>query len=69
MTMPVMGGEAAFRELAAIDPEVQVILSTGYTEQDAVNELGELRPLAFLLKPYRLQQFVDALSRVDPDET
>lgn len=36
MTMPIMSGEETFRELKRMNPEIPVILSSGYKEVEAV---------------------------------
>ena len=36
LTMPVMGGEEAFDLLRAIQPNVPILLASGYDETDAV---------------------------------
>jgi CheY-like chemotaxis protein len=64
LSMPVMGGEAALRELLAIDPAVKVVLISGYTELETAQNLAGLRPAAFLQKPYRYGQLIDALRSV-----
>jgi DNA-binding NtrC family response regulator len=60
MTMPRMGGEDTFTELCRIDPNVKVILSSGYNEQDATSRFSGKGLAGFLQKPYTL----DALSKV-----
>lgn len=52
MTMPKMNGEDCFRELRQINPEVRVILSSGYNEQDATNRFAGKGLAGFLQKPY-----------------
>jgi len=52
MTMPKMNGEACFRELRNIDPDVVVILSSGYNEQDATNRFVGKGLAGFIQKPY-----------------
>ncbi|MET0287721.1 MAG: response regulator [Polyangiales bacterium] len=61
LSMPVMDGASALRELRAIDPQVKVILVSGYAEHDTMRELAGLRPSAFLLKPYRYEQVLAVL--------
>jgi len=61
MTMPRMDGVEAFREMQRIDPDVKVILSSGYNEQDATNRFAGKGLAGFIQKPYlpdALQQTV-----------
>jgi PAS domain S-box-containing protein len=52
LTMPVMGGEETLRRLQSIRPEVKVILSSGYSEVEAVKQFPEGGPADFIKKPY-----------------
>jgi PAS domain S-box-containing protein len=54
MTMPRMDGKTAFREMRRIDPEVRVILSSGYNEQDATSHFAGKGLAGFIQKPYHL---------------
>ncbi len=60
LTMPGMDGVTAFREMKRIAPEIKVILSSGFSEEAALQDFGSERPDGFIQKPYRLE----ALRRV-----
>ena len=65
LTMPVLGGTDALRELHAIRPGVPVILSSGYTEEDASARTGdEGGAVAFVQKPYRPSELVASVRAV-----
>jgi len=53
MTMPLMDGEEAFFEMKKIKADVPVILSSGYTEQEATNRFHSNELSGFIQKPYR----------------
>ena len=61
MTMPNMDGEACFRALRAIDPDVTVVLSSGYNQQDATNRFAGKGLAGFIQKPYLLEALRDAI--------
>jgi PAS domain S-box-containing protein len=62
MTMPHLDGEACFRALREIAPDVPVILTSGYSEQEVVARF-EGTPLAgFVQKPYKI---ADLLGKVE----
>ncbi|MCC6488196.1 MAG: PAS domain-containing protein [Candidatus Hydrogenedentes bacterium] len=61
MTMPHLSGEETFRELRRIKPEVRVVLSSGFSEQDTVTNFGEPGLAGFLQKPYRAQALFRAI--------
>lgn len=52
MTMPQMSGEEVFRELRRIRPDVRVVLSSGYNEEDATSRFAGKGLAGFLQKPY-----------------
>lgn len=59
MTMPRMGGTEAFRLIRQLDPAARVLLTSGYTEQEALDTLANLIPDGFLQKPFRVRDLVD----------
>ena len=64
MTMPDMDGSTVFRELKMIQPDVTVILSSGYNEQDATNRFAGKGLAGFLQKPYTPNALYKKLSEV-----
>ena len=52
MTMPRMDGETAFREMRALHPELRVILSSGYSEVEAMGRFLGKGLRGFIQKPY-----------------
>ncbi len=61
MTMPRLGGVETFEELRRIDPDIRVILSSGFNEQDATSRFAGSGLAGFIQKPYELDQLRDAL--------
>jgi len=57
MTMPHMNGEDCFYELQKISPNIQVILSSGYAEEDATNSFQGKGLAGFIQKPYQVAYF------------
>jgi anti-anti-sigma factor len=69
MVMPRMGGKQCLAELRRINPEVRVIVSSGYSRSDAI-EAGQDSGIAgFAQKPYRLQDLGAVVERAlsNPD--
>jgi PAS domain S-box-containing protein len=62
LQMPVMDGEQAFRMLNQINPEVPVILSSGFDESDAASRFSDLKPAHFLQKPYATEGLIEAIA-------
>jgi signal transduction histidine kinase/CheY-like chemotaxis protein len=53
LTMPVMNGREAFAEMRRIRPDARIIVSSGYTESDAIQHFAGSAPSAFIQKPYQ----------------
>ncbi len=69
MIMPRMGGRATFRALVEIDPDVPVILTTGYArneESEAILDLGVRR---LVEKPFRIEALHAAIRDVLGERT
>jgi len=52
--MPRMDGQEAFQAMLEIQPNVRVILSSGYNEQESVQKMLGHGLAGFLPKPYPL---------------
>ena len=63
LTMPRLDGKEAFRRMKALDPAVRVILSSGYNEQDAIQQFLGRGLAGFIQKPYQMKTLVEALKR------
>lgn len=57
MTMPRMNGEACFDILHKMNPNVPVILSSGYSEEDAMASFQSKGLAGFIQKPYKIDAF------------
>jgi len=64
MQMPVMDGEAFVRELRKNAPDVPVICISGLELESQWTRLAELRPQAFLTKPYTSEKLLTTLHEV-----
>lgn len=59
LNMPGMSGEAVCRVLREIDPEVRVLLSTGYSEQEAASYFANVPLAGVVHKPYTATALVE----------
>lgn len=64
LTMPHMDGNEAFRELRRIRPDVKVILSSGYNQQDVTGKFVGKKLAGFIQKPYRMGDLLEKLKEV-----
>ncbi len=54
--MPRMGGSETFKRLKEINPEVKVLLSSGYSEEGHARNILTDGAIGFIHKPYTLQE-------------
>lgn len=54
LTMPHMDGEQCFRELRKLQPDVQVILSSGFSDEEVTRKFVGRGLVGFIQKPYKL---------------
>ena len=64
LTMPVMDGVSAFRELRLIRPDVRVLVSSGHDEKSACERFKEEVPSGFIKKPFCLDDLKSAIETV-----
>ncbi|WP_420628317.1 ATP-binding protein [Candidatus Leptofilum sp.] len=63
LSMPGKSGQETFEELKAVDPNVRILLSSGYSEDLATRGFASPPLVGFLQKPYRLDTFVSRLNQ------
>ena len=64
MIMPKAGGHQTFYRLKAIDPDVKVLLSSGFVPEEEVQDLLAQGACGFLPKPHRLPVVLKEIRRV-----
>ena len=63
LVMPVLNGPDTFRELKAIDPDVKVLISSGFSRNETTNGLLDEGALGLLGKPFRIKELAHALKK------
>jgi CheY-like chemotaxis protein len=63
LSMPGLSGDQTYARLREIDPEVRVLLSSGYDQEEATRRLGSAGPVGFIQKPYRPQELLAEIDR------
>ena len=64
LTMPHMDGEQCFRELKQLKPDVKVIMSSGYNEQEVTQKFAGKGLAGFIQKPYKLSTLEEAIGKI-----
>lgn len=66
MTMPQMNGEATFRLMRQIKPNVRIILMSGYNEQEVTGHFADKGLAGFLHKPFTAHELRAKLQAAIP---
>jgi CheY-like chemotaxis protein len=64
LTMPHMDGEQCFRELHQIKPDVKIIMSSGFNEQEVSQKFVGKGLAGFIQKPYKLSVLKEAIIKL-----
>jgi PAS domain S-box-containing protein len=65
LTMPHIDGEQAFRQLRQVDPDVRVVISSGYNEQEVTQRFIGRGLAGFIQKPYTMENLAEALEQIE----
>ncbi|MBK8573728.1 MAG: response regulator [Holophagaceae bacterium] len=63
LTMPRMDGREAFQQIRRLCPGVPVVLTSGYNEQESIQDFIGRGLAGFLQKPYTLKALGETLQR------
>jgi FixJ family two-component response regulator len=68
MIMPEMGGIRCLEVLRTMDPNVKVLIITGYTESGMTQELKDAGAGDFILKPFDTPQLLEKIRKIIDEE-
>ncbi|MCP4726641.1 MAG: response regulator, partial [bacterium] len=63
MVMPNMAGKETYLEMRNIQPDVKVILASGYSQEGKANEILEEGVLGFVQKPFMIRELSTMISK------
>lgn len=63
LLMPVMDGEVTFNHLLEINPEVKVILTTGFGQNETAQRILDIGAIDLLAKPYSIETLSKCLDK------
>ncbi|MCP5097495.1 MAG: response regulator [Chloroflexi bacterium] len=64
LSMPGMDGKETFNQLVEINSDVQVLLLSGYHEEEVRHQFtNKLKPVGFIQKPFRIKTLLDTISQ------
>jgi len=61
MIMPKMGGKETFSKLKELDPQIKVLMSTGYSQDGEAEDMLGNGILGFIQKPYQLDKLLSTV--------
>ncbi|BDV43882.1 hypothetical protein GURASL_28050 [Geotalea uraniireducens] len=64
LTMPHMDGEECFRELRRLNPDIKVIMSSGYNEQEVTQKFVGKGLFGFIQKPYKVSSIREVIRKI-----
>lgn len=67
LTMPRLDGEQTFAELRSIDPNVRVVLMSGFNQQEAISRFTGKGLASFVQKPFSLDSLRNCVQQVLSD--
>ena len=68
MRLPIVTSQQVCEELQRITPDVRIILSSGYLEDDAIESFERHGIAGYLQKPYRFDELISCVRRVVGEE-
>ena len=64
MVMPEMGGGETYDRLKKINPDIKVLLSSGYSIDGQATEILERGCDGFIQKPFNMEQLSQGMRRI-----
>jgi CheY-like chemotaxis protein len=64
LNMPLMDGEETFHRLRALQPDLRVMLCTGYVQQERLNHMLEAGLCGFVQKPLGPREYLESVRQV-----
>ncbi|MDQ2919652.1 MAG: response regulator, partial [Verrucomicrobiota bacterium] len=68
LNMPLMDGEETFQRLRALQPDLPVMLCTGYVQEERLNQLLSAGLCGFVQKPLDPRQYLSSVRAILADD-
>lgn len=69
LIMPGRGGKKCLSDLIAINPDVKVLMTSGYSSSRQIEELINAGAAGFICKPYRSEDLLSAIRKIIDDNS
>jgi DNA-binding NarL/FixJ family response regulator len=63
LIMPEMGGRQCLDALLKLDPNVKVLIASGYSDTGQTGDMTETAAKGFVSKPYQMKQMLEAVRK------
>jgi len=64
MQMPIMNGRTAFKEIRKINPEQKILIISGYTKLEDLNDLIKSGAKGFVEKPFSIYTMIEKVKSI-----
>ncbi len=64
MIMPEMGGREVYQKIKTINPQVKVLITSGYSIDDEVKQILQQNGARFVAKPFSMKDLYQAISKI-----
>lgn len=64
MIMPEMGGKETFKKLKEINPDVKILISSGYSKDSHEEVILDAGEAGFIQKPYNINEIAEIIKEI-----
>jgi CheY-like chemotaxis protein len=64
MVMPIINGQQTFEKIRKIDPDIKIMVCSGYTKEDKIQKMIEQGCNEYILKPFDVAVLSEKLNKV-----
>lgn len=62
--LPRQDGRDTLRKIRQLNPNVNIMVASGYTPEEVLSQLDDQRPVTFLSKPFNIDKFLDKVHQL-----
>jgi two-component system cell cycle sensor histidine kinase/response regulator CckA len=64
INMPTMSGHTCMKELLKLNPDIKIIIASGYLIKDQISESLKAGATEFMVKPFRLEEMLSTVRKI-----
>lgn len=62
--LPRQDGRDTLRKIRQLNPNINVMVASGYAPEEVLSQLDDQRPITFLSKPFNIDKFLDQVHQL-----